>query len=141
VEERNTDKAPAEIGFEQLAVDYEFPPVSYELSESAISRYLEAVDGQGGYQVLSGFVPPTLIAAYSLGVLSELISVSAGSIHASQELEFLKLVPIGATIECHGKVVQKLHRGRLRLLVIELGTFNQDREQVLAGKTTLVLPG
>lgn len=135
------DKTPAGIGFEQLAVGYEFPPVSYELSESAVSKYSEAVNGQGGYQIPSGFVPPMLIAARSLGVLSELIASLAGSIHASQEVEFLKLVPVGATIECHGRVVRKIHRGEIHLLAIELSAFIQDRKQVLAGKTTLVLPG
>jgi len=140
VKERSTDKTSTGAGFEQLAEGYEFSPVSYKLSESAISKYLEAVVGQGGYP-FPNFVPPMFIAARSLVVLSELISLLAGSIHASQEFEFLELVPVGATIECHGRVVQKLQRGGLRLLVIGLSTFNQDKEQVLAGKTTLVLPG
>jgi len=139
MEEKSPGNMPAR-GFEQLAVGYEFPSVSYELSESAISKYLEAIDEQGG-GLLPGFVPPMFIAARSLEVLSGLISLLAGAIHTSQELEFLKLVPVGATIECHGGVVQKLQRGRLRLLVIGLSAFNQDKEQVLAGKATLVLPG
>lgn len=140
MKERSTDKTSAGAGFDQLVKGYEFSPVSYELSKSAISKYLEAVAGQGGYPS-SDFVPPMCVAARSLGVLSGLISLLAGAIHTSQELEFLKLVPVGTTIECHGRVVQKLQRGRLRLLVIGLSTFNQDKEQVLAGKTTLVLPG
>lgn len=140
MKERSTAKTSAGAGFDQLAEGYEFPSVSYELSESAISKYLEAIDEQGG-GLLPGFVPPMFIAARSLGVLSELISLLAGSIHASQEFEFLELVLVGTTISCHGRVVQKLQRGRLRLLIIGLSTFNQDKEQVLAGKTTLVLTG
>ncbi len=139
MEEKSPGNMPAR-GFEQLAVGYEFPSVSYELSESAISKYLEAIDEQGG-GLLPGFVPPMFIAARSLEVLSGLTRLLAGAIHTSQELEFLKLVPVGTTIECHGRVVQKLQRGGLRLLVIGLSTFNQDKEQILAGKTTLVLPG
>lgn len=139
MKEGSTDKTSAGAGFEQLAVGYELSPVSYELSESAISKYLEAVAKQRGYPS-SDFVPPMFIAARSLEVLSGLTRLLAGAIHTSQEFEFLKLVPVGTTISCHGRVVQKLQRGRLRLLVIELSTFNQDKEQVLAGKTTLVLP-
>ncbi len=139
MEEKSPGNMPARE-FEQLAVGYEFPSVSYELSESAISKYLEAIDEQGG-GLLPGFVPPMFIAARSLEVLSGLTRLLAGAIHTSQELEFLKLVPVGTTIECHGRVVQKLQRGGLRLLVIGLSTFNQDKEQILAGKTTLVLPG
>ncbi|MCD6299692.1 MAG: MaoC family dehydratase [Dehalococcoidales bacterium] len=138
--ERSTDKTLTGAGLEQLAEGYEFSPVSYELSKSAISKYLEAVAGQEGYP-FPDFVPPMFVAARSLGVLSGLISLLAGTIHTSQELEFLELVPVGATIECHGRVVRKLQRGGLRLLVIGLSAFNQDKEQVLAGKTTLVLPG
>jgi len=140
VKEKSADKTLAGAGFEQLAVGYELPCVSYELSESAISEYLEAVDEQGS-RLLPGFVPPMLIAVRSLGILSGLISLLAGAIHTSQELEFLKLVPVGTTIECHGKVVQNLHRGKLHLLVIGLSVFNQAKEQVLAGKATLILAG
>jgi len=136
--DRNVDKPPAGAGFEQMTAGYEFPPVSYELSGTAISGYLTAVDGQGD-GVLSGFVPPMFIAARSLAVLSGLVSSLAGSIHASQEFEFLRLVPIGTAIECHGKVVQNLRRGKLHLLVIGLSAFNRDKEQVLTGKATLLL--
>ena len=140
MKEGSTDKTSAGAGFEQLVEGYELSPASYELSESAIARYLEAVAGQGGYPS-SDFVPPMFVAARSLGVLSGLTRLLAGAIHTSQELEFLKLVPVGTTISCHGRVAQKLQRGGLRLLIIELSTFNQDKEQILAGKTTLVLTG
>jgi len=139
MEEKSPGNMPAR-GFEQLAVGYEFPSVSYELSESAISKYLEAIDEQGG-GLLPGFVPPMFIAARSLEVLSGLTRLLAGAIHTSQEVEFLKLVPVGTTISCHGRVIQNLRRGKLHLLVIEIGVFNQDKEKVLTGKTTLVLPG
>jgi len=138
--DRNVDKLPAGAGFGQLTAGYEFPSVSYELSETAISGYITAVDRQKE-GVLSGFAPPMFIAARSLTVLSELVSSLAGSIHAAQEFEFLRLVLVGTTIECHGRVVQNLRHGKLHLLVIGLDVFNQDKEQVLAGKATLILPG
>lgn len=125
--------------FDQLAVGHEFPSTSYELSEPVISKYLEAVGGQQHF-LTSGIVPPLAIAAYAMTALSQSFPVPAGAIHAAQELEFLKLVPIGTTISCSGKVAQKVQRGQLYLLVLEISALNQDKEKVLAGKATVAVP-
>ena len=125
--------------FEQLAVGHEFPPTSYQLTESVISRYVEAVGGQQDF-LKSGIVPPLAIAAYAMDALAKSFSVPPGSIHASQELEFLKVVPIGTTISCGGKVAQKVERGRLNLIVLEINAMNQDKEKVLTGKATIAIP-
>lgn len=125
--------------FDQLAVGHEFPSTSYELSEPVISKYLEAVGGQQHF-LTSGIVPPLAIAAYAMTALSQSFPVPAGAIHAAQELEFLKLVPIGTTISCSGKVAQKVQRGPLYLLVLEISALNQDKEKVLSGKATVAVP-
>ena len=127
------------ISLEELAVGYEFPATNYELSKSLIARYLEAVGGQQ-YFLTSGVVPPLAIAAYAMTALSQSFSVPPGSIHASQEFEFLKLVPIGSTVSCGGKIVQKVQRGRLYLVVLEINALNQDKEKVLSGKATVAVP-
>ncbi len=127
------------ISFEESAVGYEFPPTSYELSESVIAKYLEAVGGQQHF-LASGIVPPLAIATYAMTVLSQSFSVPPGSIHASQEFEFLKLVPIGSTISCGGKIAQKVQRGKLQLVALEINALNQDKEKVLSGKATIVVP-
>ncbi len=122
--------------FKQLPIGYEFPPSSYELSASVIGKYLEAV-GESPDFLKSGVVPPLAIAACAMAALSQSFTVPPGSIHASQELEFLKLVSIGATISCGGKIAQKLERGRLNLVVLEINALNQDGEKVLTGKATI----
>lgn len=127
------------ISFEELAVGYEFPATNYELSKSLIAKYLEAVGGQQ-YFLTSGVVPPLAIAAYAMTALSQSFSVPPGSIHASQEFEFLKLVPMGSTVSCGGKIVQKVQRGRLYLVVLEINALNQDKEKVLSGKATVAVP-
>jgi len=127
------------ISFDQLAVGYEFPLTSYELSKSVIGKYLEAVGGQQDF-LTSGIIPPLAIAAYAMTALSQSFSVPKGAIHAAQELEFLKSVPIGTTISCSGKVVQKVQRGQLYLLVLEINAVNQNKEKVLSGKATVAVP-
>jgi len=128
----------ANVTYEELVPDYEFSPVNYDLSEPLISKYLQAVDISDG-----GFVPPMAIAAYSLQAMAGALSLppDAIAIHTSQEIEFFKLVPVGATIECHAKVARKITRASMRMLVLELNVFNQDKEKVQSGKTTIVFPG
>ena len=123
------------IAYEELVPGYEFPYASYELSAPLVSKYLKAVGSSA-----DGFVPPLAITAHAMAAMAGALSLPAGSIHASQELEFFKLVPIGATIECRAKVAQKLTRGKVRLLVLELNVLDQNGERVQSGKTTIVLP-
>lgn len=127
--------------FEQLVAGDELPSTSYELSAQLISRYSEAVGRQGVEQSpVAGFVPPLAIAAYIMTATSQSVSLPPGTIHASQDLEFLKPVPIGATIRCGGRIAQKVQRGKLNLLAIQLEALDQGGEKVLTGKATLVLP-
>lgn len=125
------------IKYDQLTTGYEFPPASYELSSSIISKYLEAVGERD--PLAREFVPPVAIAAYAISAMSGWFVLPSGVIHASQELESFKLVPIGTRIECHGRVGQKMDRGKMHLLAIEFDAFDQERERVLSGKATLIL--
>ena len=124
------------INYEELIPGYEFPPTSYELSASLVSKYLQAVNSAG-----DGFVPPLATTACVIATMADSFSLPPGTvaIHASQELEFFKLVPIGATIECHTRVAQKITRGKMSMLILELDIFDQGKEKVQSGKTTIAL--
>jgi acyl dehydratase len=130
------------INFDQPADGYEFPLVSCELSTSVISKYLEAVGVPAKTPLSdSDFVPPLAIGAFAFNALGKSLSLPGGTIHAGQEFEFFRLVPIGSTITFHSWVDQKVQRGRLNMLMIALEALNQDEEKVLSGKATLILPG
>jgi len=128
------DKA---ISYEELIPGYKFPPATYELSASFVSKYLKAVDSAG-----DGFVPPLAITACAIAAMTQSIPLPPGTIaiHASQELEFFKLVPIGATIECHIGVAQKIARGKMSMLILELEVFDKGKEKVQSGRATIALP-
>ena len=128
------DKA---ISYEELTPGYKFPPVTYELSTSLVSKYLKAVDGVG-----DGFVPPLTITACAIAAMTKFFSLPSGTIaiHASQELEFFKLVPIGATIECRIGVVQKISRGKMSMLILEIEVVDQSKEKIQSGRATIALP-
>jgi hypothetical protein len=125
------------ISYEELIPGYEFTPVTYELSTSFVSKYLQAVDSEG-----DGFVPPLAITACSIAAMTGSFSMPSDTIaiHASQELEFFKLVPIGVTIECHTRVAQKIARGKMSMLILELEVFDKDKEKVQSGRATIALP-
>ena len=125
------------ISYEELIPGYEFPPATYELSASLVSKYLKAVDSAG-----DGFIPPLAITACAIAAMTGSFSLPSGTIviHASQELEFFKLVPIGATIECHTGVAQKITRGKMSMLILELEVFDKGKEKVQSGRATIALP-
>jgi len=125
------------ISYEELIPGYKFPPATYELSSSLVSKYLKAVDSAG-----DGFVPPLAITACAITAMTGSFSLPSGTIviHASQELEFFKLVPIGATIECHIGVAQKITRGKMSMLILEFEVLDKDNEKVQAGRATIALP-
>ena len=132
-------KQSSPLSFKQLPIGFEFPPTSYELTEPVISKYIEAVGEETGF-LTSGIVPPLAIAACAMTALSQSFTVPPGSIHASQELEFLKAVPIGASISCGGKIAQKMERGSLNLIILEINVTNQAGEKVMTGKATIAAP-
>jgi acyl dehydratase len=125
------------ISYEELTPGYKFPPTTYELSASFVSKYLKAVDGSA-----DGFVPPLAITACAIASMTKSVPLPPGTIaiHASQELEFLKLVPVGATIECQIGVAQKIARGKMSMLILELEIFDKGKEKVQSGKATVALP-
>ena len=125
------------ISYEELTPGYKFPPATYELSASFVSKYLKAVDSAG-----VGFVPPLAITACAIAAMTQSVPLPPGTIaiHASQELEFFKLVPIGATIECHIGVAQKIARGKMSMLILELEVLDKGKEKVQSGKATIALP-
>ena len=125
------------ISYEELIPGYKFPPATYELSSSLVSKYLKAVDSAG-----DGFVPPLAITACAIAAMTGSFSLPSGTIviHASQELEFFKLLPIGATIECQIGVAQKITRGKMSMLILEFEVLDKGKEKVQSGRATIALP-
>ena len=125
------------VSYEELIPGYKFPPATYELSSSLVSKYLDAVDSAG-----DGFVPPLAITACAIAAMTGSLSLPSDAIviHASQELEFFKLVPIGATIECHIGVAQKITRSKMGMLILEFEVLDKSKDKVQSGRATIALP-
>ncbi|MFO8143808.1 MAG: MaoC family dehydratase [Dehalococcoidales bacterium] len=135
----NKENGHSLASLKELPVGYQFPSISYELTEPLIIKYLDAVGEQRDF-LKERVVPPLAIAACAMTALSESFSVPPGSIHASQELEFCRSVPLGERVSCSGKIAKRLERGRLNLISIEINAANQSGEIVLNGKATIAVP-
>lgn len=127
------------LGFDQLVSGFDFPKASYEMEAGQVSKYVEAVAVDGGW-CHPDYVPPLAIAAYSLNILAKQVILPPGSVHASQELDFFKLVPVGTRISCQARIAQKVNRGKLHMLVIEFNASDESEEKILSGRATLILP-
>lgn len=128
------------VEYKQFEAGYEFPPSSYKLDSSMVAMYLKAVEDTSSLYQDTELVPPMTVAAYAMAALSESISLPSGTIHVSQELEFIDTVSIKDTITSYAKVSRKQSRGKFHLLTVELNVFNQRQKAVLAGKTSFILP-
>jgi acyl dehydratase len=128
------------IEYYQLTAGFEFPSQSYVLDETAVSLYLEATQESDDLFRRDRLVPPMAVTAFAMSALSQSISMPSGTIHVSQELDFLKPVKVNDTITCLSKVSRKVERGGLRLMNTDITVVNQDRETVLTGKVGFVLP-
>ena len=124
------------VTYEEMLPGYKFPPASYVMSPALVSKYLTAVDGAG-----DGFVPPLAMTAVAIATMAGSIQLPPGlvAIHASQELEFFRLVPVGATVECHITVAQKMARGKMTMLILALEIYEQGKDTVQSGKATVAL--
>ena len=128
------------IEYDQLEVGYEFLSGSYKLDYSIVSVYLKAVENGNSLYQAPGLVPPMAVAAYALKALSEGMALPPGTIHISQEFEFLNTVGLNDSLTSYARVSRKQTRGKLHLLTVELNVSNQNREAVLAGTTSFMMP-
>ena len=116
---------------------------TYVLDTASVTKYLGAVKDQSGifpHAEDGATTVPMAIAALSLrGVVKDL-NIPGGTLHAGQELEFLQIVPIGSTLKCEASVEQNSVRGEWRFFVVHLTVKNQSGDEVMKGKSTLMIP-
>ena len=68
------------------------------------------------------------------------MELPAGTIHASQDFEFYRLVEIGARVELHRSRGPKTTRGGVRMLTLEINVSDSSGAPVQKGRSTVVLP-
>lgn len=132
-ETMNTESVPLEVG-------YTFPPFDAVLDRSTVAAYLDAVGENHPLYSEGNVVPPTAIAALVFGSLAKQMGLPPGTIHISQEFEFRRAVAVNDRVTMQARISGKRGRGKFALMVIDLEVTNKNREPVLSGKTTFLLP-
>jgi hypothetical protein len=126
--------------FYTVAVGFEFPSKTYVLDSALIMAYLKAVKESHVLYSAQNLVPPLAIAAYAMTALAESSTFPAGTVHVTQDLEFLKEVRVGETITCRSKVTRRLDRAGMRIMTTEIQVFDREEQKVLEGRVGFVLP-
>ena len=93
----------AGIEYYQLYAGFEFTPQSYTLDSTSVSLYLEATGESDDMFLKGNLVPPMAVTALAMASLSKAVTMPSGTIHVSQELDFLKPVEAGGTNTCFSK--------------------------------------
>jgi len=128
------------LEYSQMEPGYEFPKSRFELTPETVARYIKAVGETSKLYHDTRLVPPSAVAAYAQAALMKHISLVPGSIHVSQELEFLDSVNTDDTITIRARVGRKQERSGMRLLAIAIEVFNQHASPVMKGKISFILP-
>lgn len=128
------------LEYGQLEAGYEFPQFDLILDKERVAAYLKAVGETHSFSLLNGQVPPAAIAAWALVSLLEFVSLPAGTIHLSQEIQSFGIASFGDTLTCRATVSRKQERGKVKLLNIDIEVTNQEGSQLLSSKSGFNLP-
>jgi acyl dehydratase len=127
-------------GYQDLKEGQEFPPAAFQVDSTTVADYLKAVEENHSLYENTGLVPPMAVAALSLKALISAISMPPGTVHVSQEFEFMANVKTGDTLTGHARVSRVQERGKLHLINVDTSVLNQESKPVLRGKTGFILP-
>ena len=128
------------VELEQLEEGYEFAPADCRLDPSMVTAYIEAVGEEESLFRDTDIVPPMAIAASALTSLMEAAPFPPGTIHVSQEFDFIDTASTKDALTCHARIIAKRDRGRLRMMTIGLSVYKHNEQPVLKGEMRLVLP-
>ena len=123
---------------------HRFPTVSFVLEEAAVHGYLEAVE-DAAFAALrrdegQTWAPPMAVAAMALRGLMEAMGLPAGAVHASQEFEFRRPVPVGERLASRAWLAHRSQRSGWLALALEMEATDEAGQAVLAGRAGVLIP-
>ncbi len=131
------------IDYSKLVPGQKVSRRSYVLDGETIGDYMAAVqDGSGLLNSREGnpLAAPMSIAALSVGGVVQDLQIPGGSLHVGQELDFVRAVPVGETVDCEATLKQNSVRGGWRFMVLESEVRDSEGRRVMAGRSTVMVP-
>ena len=130
------------IDYAALSPGHRFPGESLSLDADAISRYTDAVGDHTRLASADGkpLAPAMAVAALSFRGVLQALDLPGGSLHVAQELEFVRPVAVGETLQCQATLQQNSVRRGMRVMVVRLEATDDDGRPALTGKSTVMAP-
>jgi len=124
---------------------HELPAAHFGLGADDVRRYREAVEdhssayGQGPDG--PAWAPPLAVAALALRAILDQVRLPAGAVHAGQEVEFRRPVPVGVFVRSRARVAQ---RSEMRGAVVSVIEFDVGEDgsatPAVVGRATVIAP-
>ncbi|MBM3941991.1 MAG: hypothetical protein FJ316_03525 [SAR202 cluster bacterium] len=124
--------SPESMGQSKIRLD------SWHLSPDWIAQYLAAVGDCSPAYAQTGLAPPLALAARTLGMLLQKLSLPQGPIHSLQELDTLRPIKQGVTVAGDADLEQPRRRGNLEFRRIVYKLADQGGQSLASGKTTVL---
>lgn len=121
--------------YDVLYVGRRLKSFSYQVNSEKVKEYVNAIGEEWSYYHENQIAPPTMAAIYTLLANRTEGPLPPGSIHVSQEFEFLRPARFGDTLVTTATVTEKyLHKDR-KYVVLTAETLNVQEEVVVKAKT------
>ena len=111
------------------------------VSQDFLDDYLNSVEDCLPIYGERSVVPPIALVARVLGMILEELSLPPGAVHTSQEFQARRAVKVGQELRGSAKASRALSRGGWRFLTTNFVLETTSREEVLTGKTMVMVPG
>lgn len=120
------------INVATLPRGFQFPSIDFQVSAADCRRYGKAVEA-------AGEGPALALAAFALRRLLTAIELPAGSLHASQDVEFLAPASLEAPLTMRARLAQRSERAGMVAAVIEFDVEDAGG-LLLRGRSTVLVP-
>ena len=127
------------IKYENLTTGFNFAPSAFKVDAKTVALYLKATDDHNA-EYEDKLIPPMAIAAMAMKAMAERFDLLPGTVHVSQQLEFLNTASIDETLTSYAGVARKIVRGKFHMLTISIKVLNQQQETVITGEIGFILP-
>jgi hypothetical protein len=127
------------IEYKQLITGFEFSPSTFQTDAGTVAAYLKATEDNNSIYV-DKVVPSMAVAALAMKAMADKFVLLPGTVHVSQQLDFLKTVNTGEMLTSFAKVSRKVERGKFHMLNIGIKVVNANKETVMTGETGFILP-
>lgn len=133
------------IDYSSLAVGDVFSHRRYSIPRDSVNRYLEAVQdsspsSSGDSSFISQLAPPMCVATLSLRGVVQDLHIPGGTLHVSQDMQFLKPVPIDMSLTCIATLHQNSTRGNWRFIMMEMEVTDAMKDIVLKSRSSIMIP-